>query len=87
MKEGYSPPKISYKENKKIKREACFLCGSKNRLELDHCHKTGKVRAVLCNGCNFMVGFFENGWHDRALGYIESFKNDTSNNLTILAEN
>lgn len=24
----------------------------------DHCHKTGKLRAILCHGCNVKIGLF-----------------------------
>lgn len=26
---------------------------------VDHCHRTGKVRGLVHNGCNFFVGFYE----------------------------
>lgn len=43
---------------------ACALCGKlhnpaekKGRLYVDHCHKTGKIRALLCGACNSMLGY------------------------------
>ncbi len=33
----------------------CF-CGKTTRLCLDHCHKTGKIRGILCNNCNSIIG-------------------------------
>lgn len=41
---------------------ACFICKKpraafKNSLALDHNHKTGKIRGLLCYRCNkFLVG-------------------------------
>lgn len=42
---------------------ACALCMrpcSASEAVLDHCHRTGFVRAVLHRGCNSMLGVIEN---------------------------
>lgn len=32
---------------------ACAVCGTQpKRLQIDHCHTTGKVRSLLCPNCN-----------------------------------
>ncbi len=37
----------------------CFICGETNngrRLHIDHDHDTGKVRSLLCQKCNMILG-------------------------------
>jgi hypothetical protein len=40
----------------------CAICHkappSHRRLAIDHDHKTGKIRGLLCNGCNLGIGLF-----------------------------
>ena len=50
--------------NKTLEKQEgnCYICKSKkttrknNRLDVDHCHKTGKVRGLLCSYCNSLIG-------------------------------
>ncbi len=42
----------------------CAICGKHqsefpSRLAIDHCHKTDKVRGLLCNACNIGIGVFD----------------------------
>ena len=39
---------------------------------IDHCHKTGKVRKILCHPCNITVGMLENNEEllDKFISYI-----------------
>ena len=34
----------------------CAICGNLDRLHIDHCHKTGNVRGLLCSNCNIGIG-------------------------------
>lgn len=45
-----------------------------NYICVDHCHKTGKVRGLLCDPCNVGIGKFEESSTAlrRAADYIES---------------
>lgn len=36
--------------------DSCEMCGSKEKLCIDHCHTSGRVRGVLCSPCNFTLG-------------------------------
>lgn len=37
----------------------CTICGVKENLVVDHCHKTNKIRGLLCNHCNRGLGHFK----------------------------
>lgn len=57
----------------------CAICDSEigdkagNRLYVDHNHKTGKVRGLLCMNCNFAIGQFQDDVNllKRAIEYLE----------------
>lgn len=36
--------------------KGCQICGSKERLHIDHNHDTGKYRGILCGKCNQGIG-------------------------------
>ncbi len=38
----------------------CKICKNANqKLFVDHCHSTGKVRGLICNSCNKALGLFK----------------------------
>lgn len=41
----------------------CAICKQdlvlKKHTHIDHCHKTNKVRGLLCHGCNTAIGLFK----------------------------
>ena len=57
----------------------CAICGrgpGKRSLHVDHDHKTGKVRALLCSYCNTTLGNAEKniGFMDRLIGYLKHYQ-------------
>jgi len=53
-----------YERMLRSQRGRCKICRRKasefkRRLHVDHCHITGKVRGLLCAGCNLAVGHLE----------------------------
>lgn len=55
----------SYNSLYKEQNGCCAICGKeeksvlRNRLNIDHCHTTGKVRGLLCHHCNAALGHLE----------------------------
>lgn len=59
---------------------ACAICRrplvwpfSRKRTHIDHCHRTGKVRGVLCSSCNRAIGWLGDTAEGvrRAVVYLE----------------
>lgn len=55
--------------------DGCAICGGviDGKGGVDHCHKTGKIRGILCSHCNAAIGHM-NDDIDRlsaAIAYLE----------------
>ena len=61
LKALYGISADAYKEMLVQQKDACKICKThtnnlKRKLFVDHCHETGKVRGLLCQHCNTMLG-------------------------------
>jgi hypothetical protein len=63
---------IVYNTLYRMQEGKCAICGYKvgdiwifgnkvYKLMIDHSHVTGRIRGLLCNGCNTLVGNYERG--------------------------
>ena len=57
----YGLPSGGYDALRASQGGVCAICeratGATRRLSVDHDHKTGEVRGLLCRNCNDMLGF------------------------------
>lgn len=54
----------------------CFICESNPIQAIDHCHRSGHVRGLLCRRCNMGLGYFRDQ-PDRlrqAIQYLHTFE-------------
>ena len=51
----------------------CIICGSTDRLAIDHCHISNSIRGVLCRKCNLGLGSFDDSIErlKNAIAYLE----------------
>jgi hypothetical protein len=67
LQRKYGVTEDEYRLLLKKQRGICAICGTEKtiyakreaRLAVDHCHKTGKVRGLLCSRCNLALSFFD----------------------------
>ena len=75
----YGITKERYQELLAKQDGKCAICGDapgrryRHQLHVDHCHKTGRVRGLLCRGCNHMLGVVRDDKNVliRAVAYLE----------------
>lgn len=66
-----------YENILKNQNGGCAICGRKKEkinLAVDHSHKTGKIRGILCMKCNHGIGYFNDDvlLLEKAIKYINN---------------
>lgn len=61
LKQNYNITLEEYQQLYHIQKGCCFICGrpqkdQSKRMAVDHCHKTGRIRKLLCTQCNVALG-------------------------------
>ena len=81
LKRKYGLTLESYNIMLKAQGGVCAICGEEEMvkgrtLSVDHCHKTGKVRQLLCGNCNHALGKFKDNPDLllKAINYLERHK-------------
>ena len=83
LKDKYDLTEQQYEEMLKNQGGKCKICNSENinakskgNLVIDHCHKSGKVRGLLCDKCNMGLGTFNDDIQlfKNAIEYLEKSK-------------
>lgn len=68
-----------YNEMLLKQNNSCAICQkqhadkAKRTLAVDHCHKTGEVRGLLCTNCNLALGNFKDNTElmQKAINYLK----------------
>lgn len=73
LKRNYQLTPEQYNAMLAAQEGKCAICGEYRKLAVDHCHTTEKVRGLLCNACNSLLGFANDNPDTlrSALAYLE----------------
>jgi hypothetical protein len=77
----YGLERTHYDALRLYQNDCCAICqGRMSPPHIDHCHKTGHVRALLCASCNFGLGNFKDSPKllHKAMEYIHNFQRQCS---------
>lgn len=71
---GYGLTEMDFETMKTIQKNKCAICAEEFRKtpQVDHDHKTGEIRGLLCGRCNTHLASVEKpGWLSSALDYLK----------------
>jgi len=74
----YKIRKEQFIQMKNKQKNRCLICKNKflKTPHIDHCHKTNKIRGLLCSTCNTGLGCFKDNLKllQAAIGYLQKSK-------------
>jgi hypothetical protein len=78
LKQKYGISVDDYNEMFKEQKGVCFICAKEHQrrpLNVDHCHKTGTVRKLLCDKCNMALGLVEDSTErlNKLMEYLNAY--------------
>lgn len=82
----YGLSEIDYQSMLRLQKGKCKICGTKSpgkrwntSFYVDHCHKTNKVRGLLCLRCNAGLGYFSDSseFLKMAYHYVNQYEKDS----------
>ena len=85
LKSRYGITSGEYEELLARQEGRCCICGvqeevtkSKSNFSVDHCHKSGDIRGLLCNACNASLGGFKDSVDilQKAIDYLLKHKQE-----------
>lgn len=79
LKKEYGIDYAQYLELLQTQNGKCAICGTsstgkRKAFHVDHCHKTGKIRGLLCGNCNSGIGNLRDdvGLLEQAIKYLKA---------------
>ena len=71
LRYGLTPEDVD--EMRQAQDGRCAICRMEKRLVIDHCHASGRVRALLCTRCNSALAQLEDKqWLAAATQYLDT---------------
>jgi hypothetical protein len=79
LKKRYKLTLDEYNEMYRKQESKCGICGIHEnnitkKLNIDHDHRTGKARELLCQKCNVALSYFENFDSKPFIEYLNKYK-------------
>ncbi len=80
LKSRYGISLYEYEAMRDEQNNLCAICEEETKLSVDHCHKSGKVRKLLCNRCNSILGYVDDRRDIliKAVKYLDDTKDQAS---------